>query len=341
MKRIKQYKMEEIAEMAGVSIATVSNAINNTRKVKDKTKENILKIVNELNYKPNVSARSLKMKRSRSVAVVMPDIANPVFAQHIEGIEEVARIRDYEVLIIFTYYDISKEKSYVEDLIGRTSGSFIFVSGFDNYDYMMYLFRNKIKFVLLDREITDKRIPSVTIDNFTAMKNMVNFLIKNGHRRICYVSYPLTNLIAVKKRFQGYRAALKENNINFDQENVVIDDLLLNELNCPYSRLKEIIQSKNFPTALVASSDYIGIALIKLLKQMKIRVPEDISVAGFDNIIIGNYIEPSLTTVNQPAREMGKMAMNLMIDLLEGKKIINKNIVFPTEFIERQSTTRR
>jgi len=115
----------------------------------------------------------------------------------------------------------------------------------------------------------------------------------------------------------------------------------LNELNCGYTQLKAVLKSKNIPTALVAASDYIAIALMRVLKQLKIRIPDEVSVAGFDNIQIGSYVEPSLTTVSQPAREMGKAAMNLMIDFLEGKKIHNKNIVFPTEFIERQSTLRK
>ncbi len=341
MEKFKPYKMKDIAKMAGVSIASVSNAINNSRNVKEDTKKKILKIVQELNYKPNLNASSLKTKHNKVVSIIMPDISNPVFAQHIEGIEEVVRNSDYEVLVAFTYYDILNEKTYFEDLFGRTSGGFIFVSGFNNRKYIMDLVDNNVKLVLLDREFTEKKIPSVTIDNFTAMKDMVNYFIKNGHTRICYITYPHENLVAVKKRFEGYLAALKENNIDYDPEIVIIDDsLILNELNCEYIRLKEILKSKKLPTLLITASDYIGIAVIKLLKQMKIKIPDDISVAGYDNITMSNYIEPSLTTVSQPARAMGKAAMQLMIDLLEDKKNINKNIVFPTEFIERESTKR-
>ncbi len=333
--------MKDIAKIAGVSTATVSNAINNTRNVKKETKKKVLKIVQELNYKPNLIASSLKTKRNNIISVIMPDISNPVFAQHIQGIEEVARDNTYEVLIAFTNYDPFREKTYFEDLFRRASRGFIFVSGFNNYKYMLDLFKNNIKFVLLDREFKDNRIPSVTIDNFTAMKDMVNYFIKNGHRRISYITYPYNNLIAVRKRFEGYIAALKENNIKYDPEIVVIDNsTLLNELDCEYSRLKEILKSKKLPTLLITASDYIGVAVIKLLKQMKIKIPDDISVAGYDNIVMSNYLEPSLTTISQPAREMGKTAIQLMIDILEGKKNIKKNVVFPTEFIERESTKR-
>ena len=340
----RKYKItliKDVARKAGVSISTVSNALNNSRYVKKETKEKILEITRNLNYTPNIIARGLKTRSTSTVAVIVPDISNQFFAQVIRGVEEVARQRKYSILLACTYYDVSEEKKSIENLRKQFVDGFVFVSGYNSFDHIKELNDDKVPVVVADRELGDIKVPSVLVDNLGAMRDTVNYLHGLGHKRIGYISYTYNNQTTVEKRFKGYRKGLKENKLNFDPDLVIISkNLRLNELEGSCEAVKEIITSKNIPSVIMTASDFIAVGVIRALKELKFKIPEEISVMGFDNIMMSQYTDPLLTTIKQPKRQMGTTAMNLLLDIIEGKRIKEKNIMLSTELVERQSVAK-
>jgi LacI family transcriptional regulator len=340
-KKYEAISIKDVAKEAGVSISTVSNALNNSRYVKEETKKRINEVAERLKYTPNIIARGLKTRSTSTVAVIVPDISNQFFAQVIKGVEEVARLRKYNVLLACTYYDVLEEKKSIEILRKQFVDGFVFISGYDSFDYIKALNDDKVPVVVADRELEDIKVPSVLIDNFYAMKEAVNYLYDLGHNKIGYISYTYDNQTTVRKRFEGYCEGLKENKLDYNPDMVVISETLrLNELQGSHEAVRKIIKYKSIPSVIMTASDFIAVGVIEALKDLKIKIPEEISVIGYDNILISQYTSPLLTTVKQPKEKMGAIAMNLLLDIIEGKKIKNRNIVLPTKLIVRRSVAK-
>ena len=339
--KYKITSIKDVAREAGVSISTVSNALNNSRYVKKETKEKILEITKNLNYTPNIIARGLKTRSTRTVAVIVPDISNQFFAQVIKGVEEVARQRKYNVLLTCTYYDVLEEKKSIEILRQQFVDGFLFISGYDSFAHIKELNDDKVPVVVADRELKEKKIPSVLIENFRAMRDTVNYLHRLGHKRIGYISYTYDNQTTVEKRFKGYCRGLKDNKLVFDPDIVVISEALrLNELQGSREAIKKILNCKDIPSVIINASDFIAVGVIRALKELKIKIPEEISVVGFDNILMSLYTDPLLTTIKQPKKQMGDTAMNLLLDIIKHKRVKEKNIILPTELIVRNSVAK-
>jgi LacI family transcriptional regulator len=259
----------------------------------------------------------------------------------IKGVEEVARLRKYNVLLVCTYYDVLEEKKSIEILRKQFVDGFVFISGYNGFDHIKALNDDKVPVVVADRELGDTKVPSVLIDNLGAMRETVNYLHGLGHKRIGYISYTYDNQTTVEKRFKGYCEGLKDNKLVFDPDIVVISEALrLNELQGSREAVKKILNCKNIPSVIMNASDFIAVGVIETLKDLKIKIPEEISVIGFDNILISQYTDPLLTTTKQPKRRMGITAINLLLDIIEGKKIKDRNIVLPTKLIVRRSVAK-
>jgi len=338
-KKPKKPSIKDIAAESGVAISTVSHVLNKTKFVSEKTTKKVLKVVNKFDYKPNIIARGLRIKSTRTVGVIVPDIAMPFFAQVIRGMEEVARKRKYTLILGCTFYDIGEEKRQVDALINQFIDGLIFFCGYDCPNHIKNIYEQNIPVVVVDREIGDSKISSLLINNILAMKSAVDYLVSLGHKEIGYITFSFENQTTVKDRYEGYCKGIKENNLSYNPDIVFINDIIrLNELEGTYSIVKELLKKKKMPTAFITLSDFFAIGLIKALKEMGFRVPQDVSVVGFNNEIVCEFSDPSLTTIKQPKKLMGQTAMNLLIDIIEGKLVENKNIILPTELIIRKST---
>ena len=213
----------------------------------------------------------------------------------------------------------------------------IFFCGYDSHDHIRQVYDLGIPVVVTDREIGNTLIPSVLIDNALSMENVIDYLVGLGHREIGYLTFSFDNQTTARKRYEGYLSGLKKNNLEYDPDRVIIDDSIrLNEFEGAYESVKRILKNKKLPTAFAALADYLAIGLIKALKEMGYKIPEDISVIGFNNEIVSQFSEPPLTSVKQPKKLMGKMAMDLLLDMVEGKEVENKNIVLSTEIIKER-----
>ncbi|MCL5987211.1 MAG: LacI family transcriptional regulator [Actinobacteria bacterium] len=340
-KESSQVTIRDVAKRSGVSISTVSNALNKSRYVKKETLQKIKNAAEALGYKPNVIARSLRIKSTHSVGVIIPDIANPFFAEMVKGMEEVARNLGFTLILCCTYYDSDEERIQLDLLKNKWVDGFIFASGFNTDDHIVELVDQKIPVVAVDREITKFEVPSILIDNVEAIKKSVNYLCGLGHRRIGYITFSTKNIRTVENRFMGYKEGLKEKGIDFDEDLLIIDESLrMNEIKGAYNAIEKMFKIEHPPTAIITMADVMAIGALKALKDMGFKVPQDVSLIGFDNIAYTAFTDPPLTTIKQPKKRMGSIAMTLLIDLIKKKKVGEKHIIVPTELIIRESAGR-
>jgi len=337
--QVKKTSIKDIAKQSGVAISTVSHVINNTKFVSDKTRKKVMEAIESLHYRPNLIARGLRTKSTRNIGLLLPDISQPFFAQVVKGIEAVARLRNYTLIMGCTFYDIEEEKRQLNSMLDQNIDGIIFFCGYDTYEHIRKVHDSNIPVVVLDREVGNKEIPSVSVDNFTAMENAVQYLYDLGHRKIGFITFPFDNQTTIKRRYEGYCSALKKNGLIYNRDYVVIDDQIrLDELKGTYAVIKQKFQDKKIPTAIITLADFLAIGAIKALKEVGLSVPEDVSVMGFNDEIICAFSDPPLTTVKQFKKPMGETAANLLIDIIERKKIENNNIVLDTEIIHRGTT---
>jgi LacI family transcriptional regulator len=336
---VKKTSIKDIAKQSGVAISTVSHVINNTKFVADGTREKVTKAINELNYRPNLIARGLRTKSTRTIGLLLPDISQPFFAQVVKGIEAVARLRNYTLIMGCAFYDIEEEKRQLNSMLDQNTDGIIFFCGYDSYDHIKQVHDSNIPVLVLDREIGNKDIPSVLVDNFTAMEQAVQYLYDLGHRKIGYITFPFENQTTIRRRYEGYCSALKKNGLKYNPDFVIIDDQMrLQELKGTYAVIKQKVEEKKIPTAIITLADFLAIGAMKAVKEFGLSVPDDISIMGYNDEMICAFSDPPLTTVKQPKKLMGETAANLLIDIIEKKKIENKNIILDTEIIIRGTT---
>lgn len=341
-KKKKQFNssIKDIAQEAGVAISTVSNVINNSRFVTSQTKEKVLNAIKKIGYRPNIIARGLRIHSTRTVAVIVPDISSSFFSQVINGIEEIARKRNYTMILGCTSFDFNEEERITNILLDSFIDGFIFFSGFDNYELIKKIYDRNIPVVALDKDLGETDIPTVVIDNFAAAQSCVDYLCSLGHKKIGYVSFTYDNQTTVRKRFEGYINGLKKNNISFDPDLVLMNqEMRLHETVSTYETARNFLKKGNIPTAFLTVADMFAFGLLRALKDEGFKVPLDVSVMGFDNILFSQYSDPLLTTLKQPKKLMGNIAMNLLLDIIEGGEVKDKRIIIPTTIIERESVT--
>jgi len=328
----------DVALEAKVSPATVSSVINKSRFVSEDKKKKVNKAISKLNYRINPIARGLRKKSLRTVGIVVPDIAEVFYSQVIAGMEEEARKRNYTLVLCCTFYNKEEEEKQTDILLNQSVDGIIFFSGSDNCEIIDKVKNNGTPIVLTDRQIEDDEISSVLIDNKLAMENIVDYLIRLGHKKIAYITMNFNNQTTVKERYMGYCESLRKHGISIDENLIMIDnEVRFDAMKRTYSIVDNFLKMGYPATAFIAIADFMALGAMKAIEDNGHEVPKDISVVGFNSDSICEYLSPPLTSVKQPKKTMGKTAMSLLIDKIEGKKIKNKKIVLPVEIIERGS----
>lgn len=332
--------IRDVAKMADVSIATVSRYLSTPDKVSKHSAAKVERAIVQLNYKPNLLARNFFKTRSYSILVLVPDIANPFFSKVIRGIEDAGQQKGYAVLLGDTRYSRERENEYFRRAETRQADGVIQLSPF--LPSSLSISGNKetgtsIPFVNACEIIDNPPCPTVSIDNTTAFKNVVEYLMSMGHKRIgCVLGPSDSNYISplTRDRLAGYQQALAQSKISVDEKLLVAGDFSMRSgLNAaPY-----FMQLNEKPTAICCMNDEMAIGLIQGLKAEGVSIPGDISVTGFDDIGVARYCDPPLTTIAQPAEDIGRTAMNVLSSLLEGQAQTQTNHLLPTEFIVRNS----
>lgn len=331
--------IKDVARRAGVSPSTVSRALSQKSCVSPETRERILQAAKELNYTPNVIAKSLKMGRTNTVALIVPSIRNHIFPEIASGVEDEARKNGITVILCNTDENVEVEKEYITKLRTQWVDGVIVSTMRPNSDHIRKLRDEKFPIVLTSRYYDDDGFDAVAIDNYGAAKRAVDFLAKRGHKRIV-IAMGMSELNIYKDRFRGYRDALRENGITYDEKLVIYDTGEKDDL---YFRIQALHSRGIEFDAVFATNDPKAIVVLRALRDAGLRVPEDVSVLGFDNIEMSSMIEPPLTTVSQPFYEMGALAMKKLISQIESKESGEKYYpsinLMDTELIIRKSTS--
>ncbi|MCR4430943.1 MAG: LacI family transcriptional regulator [Tepidanaerobacteraceae bacterium] len=303
--------IKDIAREANVSITTVSRVINNKNEgVSKETKDKILQIMKRLNYRPNSVARSLVTKKTHTLGLILPDITNPFFPDLVRGVEDTANIYGYNIILCNTDDDIAKEKTYIKVLKEKCIDGIIYTSTIksENQNVKMLL-KYEIPFVMLDRLIDIKGVPYIYADGESGMYEIIRYLIENNHRRIAYISGPMTNHTAIQ-RFEGYKRAMAEAGLSPDGDLIMEGNY---KMRSGYECMSEILKKKKKFTAVACANDLMAVGALECLRESGMKVPDDISVTGYDDIYVSNVVTPKLTTMAQPTYEMGCLAARILI----------------------------
>ena len=322
--------IKDIAEETGVSYATVSRALNNKYGVKPGTREKILAVALARGYTPNGIARGLVRKQTHSIGLIIPDISNPFFPQVASGVEDGAREKGYSVFLCNTNYESDQEARYLQLLIEKRVDGIILASGFQASDTINPLLMGSIPIVSLCTRFENVKNSFVVIDNERGGFIATKHLIEQGYPTVGYIG-------TQGQRFKGYLQALEKFNIPFDDRYVFSGDL---KRETGYKITRRLFADQHYPRALFVENDLMALGTIQGIKELRLRVPDDIAVVGFDDISFSSFPEIGLTTVRQPKYEMGKLAANILLDsIIKSTKEPKKHILEP-KLIVRTSSCR-
>jgi LacI family transcriptional regulator len=307
--------MKDVAEKACVSIATVSRVINNNGSVRSELRLKVEAAMRELNYSHNTLARSLKTNESQLIALIVDSITNPIYPQFALGVEATAEKHGFSAILCNIEGNAEKELQYVRRLSGLRVDGFIFaVSKVPQGTYGTTLSLHA-PVVCLDKQIFVPESDRVVLDHAHGAFQMTRFLIESGHRRIAHIAGPGDYLTA-KERTEGYSAALEETNISTAPHLVVEGDYTAQG---GETAMRKLLELDERPTAVFAANDLMAIGAMKAIKSAGLKVPDDVAVAGFDDIPFAELHAPALTTVVQPTVRMGALAVRMLMERLQGK----------------------
>lgn len=324
--------IKDVAKKAKLSVATVSRVMRGKEHVSEKAKQQVQTAIDELKYQPNVIARHLRERKTKTILVIVPDIRNTFFPNVFRGIESVAMKRGYQVFLQDMQNDAKIEEKYFNTLSQKQVDGIISLSAKVG-KHIIESVAKEYQLVIAGQYLDNTNVPIVAINNVDAAQKAVEHLIKLGHKRIAHIAGPLNQLI-FQNRLKGYYRALENYNIPIDSQLVFYGDYTYIS---GYTLASKIIELHNPVTAIFSANDEMAIGMIKAIKAVGKRVPEDYAVVGFDNIHLSLIVEPTLTTIDQPKFEMGTKAIEILLDLIDGKTLVDKKVTLGHELIVRES----
>lgn len=293
----------------------------------------MLRAAQDLNYHPNAAAQSLKLRASRTLGMLVPDITNPVFPAIFKGVEETARDAGYDVILANT--DGSTDKSpYRGLLVGRRVDGLILATAMTDDETIRDLVDKRFPFVLVNRRAPELNDRYVVPDDLAGAREAVEHLIRLGHRRIAHISGPLYTETGLN-RLKAYREALRDHRLAFEGGWVVESDF--REVT-GYRAMRRLLEHPDRMTAVFCANDLAAVGAIKAARERGLRVPDDISLVGFNNLPWTEHLNPSLTTVEVPLYDMGVLAARMLLSLVSGEEPAARSHVVPVRLIERGST---
>ena len=345
MRKTKEVSLEEIAKLANVSTATVSRVINNKENVNQKTRDRVMQVISDKNYtftdrqkgnqlKENGNQLMEKAKESNTIVVLLPDFSNPFNDMVTDGIRKAAKVNDFGIVFVLVK-GIGTPLSYYEEILKDINiAGIISLSPFPNLNIALEL-KKRWPLVMCSEYLDNQQISFVGIDDIKAAKQATSFLLKSGRKNIALINSSLDHKYA-RDREAGYKIALAENNIDFRDELVIRLSTINYQM--ALSQLIFLFSSKNDIDAVFACSDIFAAAAVGAAKEVGKKVPDDISIVGFDNIDLSLMVSPSLTTVSQPSFEIGYQSCEILIESIHKPQLEPKNVTLFTDFIIREST---
>jgi DNA-binding LacI/PurR family transcriptional regulator len=336
MKRT-QITIKDIALKLNISPSTVSRALGNHPDISDKTKELVNSLAKELDYHPDSIALSLKQRRTNLIGVIVPEIKNIFFSAAISGIEEIAYQAGFTIIVAQSNESYDRETLNIRALISnRIAGLLISISRNTTLgDQFKLLERRQIPFVFFDRVYAGIKASKVVVNDYSGAFNAVEYLIKSGYKRIAHLAGP-RSLSVSQYRLQGYKSALRKFNIPYDERLVIFGGL---DEEGGYNGFSKLLELDQVPDAVFAANDPVAIGAFEKIKEKGLRIPQDVALLGFCDNPVSRLVDPTITTVHQPAYEVGKNAAQLLIEQIKSPdNFVPKKIVLKTKLIIRNST---
>lgn len=328
--------IKDIAKALNISTSTVSRALRDSYEISPETKQLVVDYAEKFNYRPNPIALSLKENRSRIIGVIVPQIANNFFSEVINGIEAAAYRRGYYVFIFQSHESYERELVTLQQAVDRKADGLLISlsSSTSDVSLLQSLQEKNLPIVLFDRISAELDVPCVTSDNFGGAFAATEHLIETGRRRIAHITIP-PYISITQERLAGYRAALERYGLPYDENLVRYTDFGQTDVGPVINDL--LAQA---PDAFLAASDRLAIGCLAALKKRNIAIPETVSLIGFTNTPVADLLDPPMSTIEQPALEMGRMAAEQLIDLIEKKARTPKTsrTSIPTRLIVRASS---
>lgn len=324
--------IQDVAQAAGVSVATVSRFFNDRSAVSLKSRKKVDEAIKQLNYEPSVLARNLRKTESRLLLVLIPKISNPFYSEIINGIQDVAINNRYNILLCETDSNPEREDIYFNLVRNKMADGIITMDPAVQVDSLIELAASH-PIIQCSEYAVESGIPYVTIDHEEAAYQAVRHLIQLGHKEIALINSHEKFLYS-RKRENGYKRALEKDNLPFNEEWIIRCEEL--EFINGQLAMRKILGGNNRPTAVFAVSDLLAIGALKELHHVGLHVPNDMALVGFDKISFSNMTHPPLTTIAQPMYEMGKISAKMLINKISGKKV--ESITLDYELVIREST---
>lgn len=335
--------IKDIARLAGVGVSTVSRALNNHPDINPETRAKVMEIVEEYEFVPNNSARNLKITESRTIAILVKGMTNPFFMKMIGVMEEQIHEKHYSMELRHVDEKTDGVEVALELVKEKKLCGIIFLGGLatENPERLEKLDVPFVLSTVSDGDEEVKGYSSVSVDDVAESYKMVQYLIDKGHRKIAIMGAPKCDVSIGELRMQGYLAALKDNNIKPDTKLIwhADEDTDTYSMKNGYNVMKKMLKEKRDFTAVFAISDTMAIGALRALHEAGMRVPEDVSVAGFDGIDMGLYCVPTITTISQPFEEMAKKTTDILFDVIR-RGLAHRKIVMEAKIVERESVAK-
>ncbi|QGA50811.1 MULTISPECIES: LacI family DNA-binding transcriptional regulator [Pseudomonas] len=328
--------IREVARLAGVSVATVSRTLKSPERVLPQTRDKVNAAVEQAGYRPNLMAVQFRSRRTGNLVILVPTIANTFFARVISGAQQAAQAAGYRLLLCDTQGQVQIEREFAALVYAHQADGVIQLRASDPFESMP-AGAESLPLVNACEVVRNAPYPTISLDNRAAAQAMTEHLIGLGHRRIGIIKGPRSSPLTLD-RVAGYQDALHQAGIAVDPSLICHGDFTLKAGD---DGAAAMLERADRPSALFCENDEMAIGALRRIKQMGLRVPEDISLVGFDDIPFAAYCDPPLTTIAQPAEIFGQKAVEMLIALIEKKPIAEQHVVLPFELTVRGSTAPR
>lgn len=329
----KQITIVDVAKEASVSLTTASRVINNAAHVRPEKRERVLRAMTRLGYTVNLQARSLRGGRSRMVGLVVRDVGTSYAGEIIRGIDLELAEAQYDLMLYTTHRRKTQESSYVAMLSRGLADGLLLILPRNPEAYLQALRQRRFPYVLIDHQGIDNRGPAVGATNWQGGFDAIQYLLELGHRRIGFITGSM-DLGCSRDRLAGYQAALERYGVSQDPTLICTGDFFQTS---GYTAANELLQLPDPPTAIFASNDVMAFGVMEAVRDHHLRIPEDISIVGFDDVPQATQVHPTLTTVRQPLEQMGRAAARLLLELVQDPERPPPRIELPTELVIRST----
>ena len=330
--------IRDIALILGISKSTVSRALNNHHDVNPETARKVRDLATKIDYHPNLLAQHLKQQRTNTIGVIIPETVNRFFAKAVGGIQEVANRAGYNVMICQSNESLTLERNNLQTLIAsKVDGLLISVSReTDRHDHLQYAIDKEVPLVFFDRIVEELNVSQVYSDNYDICFQATEHLLTQGCKRIAFIAGP-QHLYNSRNRLNGYLGALKKHNINISESLIVDTNYKVNDVE-DYTRYLFNLQQK--PDGIFAINDMAALEIMHILKKRGLSIPKDVAVLGFNNETICRLVEPSLSSIDHPAFDMGAAATEILLMQIAKKEIVHEKRLIKSRLVVRESTNR-